>query len=126
MGHQPPQINRIRARTMRRDPTRAESLLWQALRDRRLEGYKFRRQVPLEHYILDLVCFDAMLIVEVDGSQHAGSLRDMKRDAVFRARGFRILRVWNDDVIDHMDGTLRTILTALAGRDLWGEMPPLE
>ncbi len=123
MGHQPPQVNRVRARAMRRDPTRAENLLWQALRDRRLEGYKFRRQVPLERYILDFVCFDAMLIVEVDGAQHAESTRDIIRDAVFRARGFRILRVWNDDVIDHMDGTLRLILTALAGRDLWGETP---
>lgn len=67
MRHQPPPINRDRARGMRRDPTRAEDMLWEALRGRRLEGAKFRRQVPLAHFILDFVCFQRRLIVEVDG-----------------------------------------------------------
>lgn len=83
---------------MRADATKAENLLWQALRNRQLEGLKFKRQVPLDGYILDFVCFDAKLIVEVDGGQHSESVRDAVRDSHFEAKGFRTLRVWNDEV----------------------------
>ena len=75
------------ARTMRTDSTKAQNLLWQALRNRQLEGLKFKRQVPLGGYILDFLCLEARLIVEVDGGQHAESARDAERDAYFESQG---------------------------------------
>ena len=71
---------------MRADATKAENVLWQALRNRQLEGLKFKRQAPLGGYILDFVCFEARLIVEVDGGQHSESKRDMQRDAYLKAK----------------------------------------
>ena len=102
--------HRIFARSMRADATRAENLLWQALRNRQLEGLKFKRQVPLDGYILDFVCFEAKLIIEVDGDQHSESTRDAVRDRHFEAKGFRTLRVWNDEVEKNIDGVCGTIL----------------
>jgi len=113
MRHTPPPINRSRARDMRADATMAENLLWQALRNRQLEGFKFKRQVPLHNYILDFVCFEAQVIVEVDGFQHAENAHDLARDALFRAEGFRILRFWNEDVVKNIDGVCLTILAEL-------------
>jgi very-short-patch-repair endonuclease len=116
MRHPPPPINRRRARGMRLDSTKAENLLWQEIRDRRIEGFKFRRQVPLNSYILDFVCFDAKLIIEVDGGQHAESTSDAIRDAFFRAQGFHVLRFWNDDVVKGLDGAVLTIRAELRNR----------
>ena len=82
----PPKHRRF-ARAMRADATKAENLLWQALRAKQLEGLKFRRQVPLDGYILDFVCFEASLIVEVDGGQHSQSADDAVRRQAFRAPG---------------------------------------
>ena len=96
-----------------RHPTRAEDLLWDALRDRRLEGAKFRRQVPLAHYILDFVCFERRLVVEVDGWQHAESRSDGVRDAFFHARGFRVLRFWNEEVEENINAVCLRILAEL-------------
>jgi very-short-patch-repair endonuclease len=101
------------AKTMRVDATLAENLLWQVLRNRQLEGFKFKRQVPLEGYILDFVCFDAKLIVEVDGFQHAESARDLTRDTFFHGQGFRILRFWNEEIVKNLDGACQTILAEL-------------
>ena len=113
MRHQPPTQSRHHARQMRVDATRPEAKLWDALRGRQLEGFKFRRQVPLKGYILDFVCFAPKLIVEVDGWQHADNERDVRRDAAFAADGFRILRVWNDEVLTNIDGVCLTILSEL-------------
>jgi len=110
MRYQPPDSYRSRARAMRQDATKAENLLWQALRRNRLEGLTFRRQYPLDGYILDFVCFRPKLIVEVDGGQHAESASDLRRDAHFRACGFTVLRFWNDDVIRNIDGVCAEIL----------------
>ncbi|MDI6026068.1 DUF559 domain-containing protein [Corticibacterium sp. UT-5YL-CI-8] len=98
------------ARSMRADPTKAENVLWQALRNKQLEGLKFKRQVPLDGYVLDFVCFEERLILEVDGSQHAQSESDLMRDRHFAALGFKILRFWNDDVLKNLDGVCQTIL----------------
>ena len=95
---------------MRAEATKAESLLWQALRNRQLEGLKFKRQVPLDGYILDFVCFETRLIVEVDGGQHSESARDAVRDRHFQNRGFKTLRVWNDEVERNLNGVCLTIL----------------
>jgi very-short-patch-repair endonuclease len=111
--HTPPPNHRKFARGMRRESTQAEELLWQQLKNRQLEGCKFRRQVPLKGYILDFFCFEAKLIVEVDGSQHAENIRDEVRDAMFRAEGFRILRFWNDEIEKALDFVLRKISTEL-------------
>ena len=113
MRHRPPELHRKRARDMRADATRPEDVLWQMVKDRRIAGLKFRRQVPLKGYILDFVCFEARLIVEVDGWQHAESQTDAIRHATFRGEGFRILRFWNDEVTDNPDGVHGVILAAL-------------
>ena len=98
---------------MRADATMAETVLWQAIRNRQLDGFKFKRQVPLDGYILDFVCFDARLIVEVDGFQHAENKRDLARDAFFRGQGFRILRFWNEEVVKNLDAVCLAILAKL-------------
>ena len=111
-----PPTHRTFARSMRADSTKAENVLWQALRNRQLEGLKFRRQVPLDGYIIDFVCFDAKLIVEVDGGQHSESDSDAVRDRHFEAAGFRVLRFLNDDVLENIDGVCLTILREAQGR----------
>jgi very-short-patch-repair endonuclease len=93
--------------------TDAERVMWRLLRDRRLAGAKFRRQVPLGPYVADFLSFDLHLIVEVDGGQHAGSVRDQRRDAWFAESGFRTLRFWNNDVLGNADGVFLTIQEAM-------------
>jgi very-short-patch-repair endonuclease len=88
--------------------------LWQALRARRLGGHKFRWQWSLYPYVADFCCLESRLIVEVDGSQHTPEC-DRARTAALQARGFRILRFWNNDVLTNMDGVLLVILEALGG-----------
>ena len=88
---------------LRRDMTDVERKLWFALRDRRFEQFKFRRQVPIGKYIVDFVCLERRLIVELDGSQHEGSLHDAKRDAWLRTQNFRVLRFWNIDINQALD-----------------------
>jgi very-short-patch-repair endonuclease len=97
------------ARAMRKAPTEPEAALWRLLRNRRFSGYKFRRQVPLGGYIADFVCFDARLIVEADGSQHAESTRDRSRDAWFQANGFRSRRFWNADILHRREQVAETL-----------------
>ncbi|WP_086468979.1 endonuclease domain-containing protein [Devosia lucknowensis] len=87
------------ARSIRREPTLAERKLWALLRDRRFVGFKFRRQVPIGPYIADFVCYETKLIIEADGSQHADNARDVARDAELTRRGFRLLRLWNADIL---------------------------
>ncbi|WP_163272002.1 endonuclease domain-containing protein [Chelativorans alearense] len=117
MPRQPiPPPHRTFARTMRADATKPETLLWQALRNKQLEGLKFKRQVPLNGTILDFVCFEARLIVEVDGGQHAESAPDAERDRRFEDEGFKTLRFWNDEVARNLDGVCLTILHEAQGR----------
>ncbi len=104
------------ARQLRRNATEAERAVWAMLRAGRLDGLKFKRQMQLGPYIVDFVCFDEKLIVEVDGSQHAESEGDVKRDAYFAAAGYRTVRVWNRDAMTNRDGLAKAILAA-AGRE---------
>ncbi|HZQ13550.1 MAG TPA: endonuclease domain-containing protein [Pseudolabrys sp.] len=97
-------FKRAQAKMLRHALTEAELDLWQLLRSRQLCDIKFRRQVPLGPWIADFVCFEHMLIVEADGSQHADSRHDDSRDADLRRRGFRILRFWNNDVLANPNG----------------------
>ncbi|MCB1420431.1 MAG: endonuclease domain-containing protein [Notoacmeibacter sp.] len=112
MRHTVPTAHRQFAKAMRSDATKAENMLWQALRNKQLEGLKFKRQVPLDGYIADFACFSPKLIVEVDGAQHAGSDRDLERDRHFMSQGFTVLRFWNDDIVKNLDGACREILMA--------------
>jgi 2-isopropylmalate synthase len=100
---------RSRARAMRGAPTDSELRLWRLLRDRRLNGIKFRRQVPVGPYIVDFLCVGAKLIVEADGSQHAESLRDNVRDAYLANQDWKVLRFWNNEVLQNREGVLETI-----------------
>jgi very-short-patch-repair endonuclease len=93
--------------------TDAEMVLWFALRDRRFGGFKFVRQEAIGNYVVDFVCRDRMIIVEVDGGQHLDNLRDVRRDARLNADGYRVLRFWNTDVLKNKSGVLKTILDAL-------------
>src|ERR1700728_4658021 len=101
---------RSRARSMRGTPTDSELRLWRLLRDRRLNGIKFRPQVPIGPYIVDFLCVGAKLIVEADGSQHAESLPDKARDAYLESQGWKVLRFWNNEVLQNREGVLETIL----------------
>ena len=102
------------ARRMRHAPTDAESRLWRNLRAGRLVGYKFRRQQPLGRFILDFVCFEQRLIVEVDGGQHVEArVVDASRTAWLESQGYRVLRFWNDDVLLRTNLVLEEILRAL-------------
>ena len=105
-----------RARRLRRSDNDAEAKLWSQLRDRRLGGHKFVRQVPIGPYFADFACRDCMLVVEVDGSQHAENERDRTRDAFMVAQGWSVLRVWNVDVLKEGNAVLDTILAAVEGR----------
>ncbi len=105
-----PPGRRARARAMRGAPTDAELRLWRLLRDRRLCGLKFRRQVPVGPYIVDFLCVGAKLIVEADGSQHAENPRDETRDAYLARQGWIVLRFWNHEVMRNREGVLATIL----------------
>ncbi|MDO6963120.1 endonuclease domain-containing protein [Rhizobium alvei] len=109
----PPPDHRHFARAMRDDSTRAENLLWQQLRNRQIGGVKFRRQVPIDGSIVDFICFERRLIIEVDGGQHADSQSDLTRDAHFRAAGFRVIRFWNDEIEDVLDFVILRILDVL-------------
>ena len=100
---------RSRARTMRAAPTDSELRLWRLLRDRRLSGFKFRRQVPVGPYIVDFLCVGAKLIIEAEGSQHAESPSDKARDAYLEGQGWKVLRFWNNEVLRNRDGVLETI-----------------
>lgn len=103
-----------RARTLRRNSTHAEQKLWALLRTRQRGGLKFRRQEPLGPYIADFVCFEARLIVEVDGGQHAeGSEAESSRTRWLKAQGFRVLRFWNNDVLDNPTGVAEAIERAV-------------
>ncbi|MEN0087030.1 MAG: endonuclease domain-containing protein [Pseudomonadota bacterium] len=104
------------ARQLRQSQTDAEAILWRELRNRNLNDYKFVRQFPLGPYITDLVCRQQMLVVELDGSQHAQSDADQKRDRFLLARGYSILRFWNHEVLEELEAVLATILVALEGK----------
>jgi very-short-patch-repair endonuclease len=102
------------ARRLRRDTTDAERKLWSALRHKQLDGFKFRRQVPIGELVADFACLSARLIVEVDGGQHdVEREKDATRTVWLNARGYRVIRFWNNDVLENLEGVVSAILTAL-------------
>lgn len=111
------------ARRMRRTPTDAERALWQVLGNKRLAGWKWRRQQPVGRFIVDFMCFEARLIVEVDGAQHIDSAGDAVRDQWLGAQGFRILRFFNNDVLNRRGNVADAIHAALQRADAGIEPP---
>lgn len=104
-----------RAREFRGDATRAEAVLWERLRGRRLQGYRFRRQHAMGRFVVDFICPPAGLVVEVDGPIHTERADlDAERDRHLAAYGLRIVRVRNREVLDEMDAVLERIAAALA------------
>ena len=97
-----------RARRLRKDATDAERKLWSALRDRQLNGLKFRRQQHIGPYIVDFVCHEIRLVLEIDGGQHADADETWRNDRI-QADGYRIIRFWNNDVLSNLDGVLTSI-----------------
>jgi very-short-patch-repair endonuclease len=102
-----------KARRLRRNATIAEQRLWYRLRSRSLHGMKFVRQEPIGPYIVDFVCRERRLIIEVDGGQHVESERDLVRDQWLRGQRYSVLRFWNNDVIQNTEGVLGAIANAL-------------
>jgi very-short-patch-repair endonuclease len=108
----PPALARDQVRALRAAQTEVESRLWQRLRNRQLEGAKFRRRQSIGSYIADFFCFDARLVVELDGSQHGEEHEqqaDDRRTEYLENHGYRVLRFWNEEVLDNIDGVLETI-----------------
>ena len=104
------------AKKLRKNMTDAERLLWRHLRNRELGGYKFRRQRPIGPYIVDFVCLEKKLVIEVDGGQHAGQVElDAKRSDYLKEKGYRILRFWNNEVLTETESVLTVILSSLDG-----------
>jgi very-short-patch-repair endonuclease len=104
--------------------TDVERDLWYQLRAKRFEGFKFKRQAPMKQYIADFVCFDKKLTIELDGGQHSAQIEyDSKRDAFFTDQGFRVLRFWNNEVVENMEGVLITIQQALKNAPLPNPSP---
>ena len=103
-----------RARNLRQNMTDAERRVWQILRSHQMQGYKFRRQVPIGRYTADFVCHEARLIVEIDGGQHdLSSPREAERSGFLRNEGYRILLFWNNEVLVNLDGVHETIADEL-------------
>jgi very-short-patch-repair endonuclease len=93
--------------------------MWSRLRDRRFLGLKFKRQVPIDRFVVDFVCADANLIVEVDGGQHAERLAaDAERTRVLESMGYLVLRFWNNDVLSNIDGVLELIASTVQSETL--------
>ena len=94
---------------MRHEPTDAERKLWRSFRNQQFFKLKFRRQVPVGSYIADFLCFERMLIVEADGSQHGDNLYDVKRDVWLKSQGFIVMRFSNHDILSNIESVLATI-----------------
>jgi len=105
---------RQKARQLRKNSTDAERKLWQHLRSRQFGRWKFRRQFPVGQYIVDFVCIDLKLIIEIDGSQHAEQIiYDSKRTSFLQSKGYRVVRFWNNEVLENISGVLETLALTL-------------
>lgn len=103
-----------RARGLRKNATEAEKRMWHALREK-IPGTKFRRQVPFGPYCADFLCFSAKLVIEVDGGGHGEAQDyDAKRTAFIQAQGYRVIRFWNNDVLENTDSVIAMVLESLS------------
>ena len=112
-----PSPRTLLARRQRRQATDAENKLWLHLRSRQLDGVKFRRQQPVGDFIVDFCALDVKLVVELDGGQHAERLvQDAERSAFLERSGYRVLRFWNNQVLENLDAVLERIAEVAAAR----------
>ena len=100
------------SRELRNNATEAEKYIWYMLRLKNL-GVKFRRQTAIGHYVVDFVCFERQIVIEIDGGQHENNESDKVRDKWLKAEGFEVLRFWNHDVLKNRDGVLKMIIERL-------------
>ncbi len=117
-------IDRKLPRKLRKNMTDAELRLWQRLRDRQIAGCRFRRQHPFLDFVLDFVCLERRLIVEIDGGHHLENERDKARDRRLQEAGFQVLRFWNNQVSQEIDAVAEVILAALKRRTPSPSQPP--
>jgi very-short-patch-repair endonuclease len=101
------------ARSLRKQSTDTEHFLWRHLRDRQVEGFKFRRQQPVGRYIVDFVNLEKKVVIELDGGQHAVDPSDKMRDEWLRSEGYQVLRFWDNEVFSNLEGVLENIRGAL-------------
>ena len=113
-----------RARSLRRALTPAEFALWTRIRGRQLGGFKFARQEPIDRYFVDFVCRERCLIIELDGGQHSERPEDGQRDGELCALGYRVIRIWNNDVIENLAGVLERLLSELEKAPLTPSLSP--
>jgi len=113
-----PHIKNVdKARDLRKNQTEAESLLWYHIRNKRFQGFKFRRQLPIGNYIVDFVCESVKVIIELDGSQHMDTeLYDNKRTQYLSSLGYKVLRYWNNELLSQTDSVLESIRLNLLKR----------
>ncbi len=106
------------ARNLRKNQTDAEQILWLKLRNKRFLNYKFRRQFAIEPYIVDFVCLDLKLIIEIDGSQHIDqAYLDAERTLFLKQQGFKLIRFWNNDLFTQIESVLESIRLAIEGQE---------
>jgi crossover junction endodeoxyribonuclease RuvC len=121
----PTPVQTIRAVQLRRDSTEVEKIIWQRLRNAQL-GAKFRRQEPIMGFTVDFVAHDHRLVIELDGGQHAEQVQyDERRTRMLEQAGFRVLRFWNNDVNENLEGVLETIRTALSATTVLRRQPSI-
>ena len=109
------------ARKLRRDSTEAEKQFWLHVRNRQIRGAKFRRQWPIAEFIVDFCCPEQRLVVEIDGGQHAESQHDVERTKKLEETGYRVMRFWNNDVVENIEGVIDRLTKALAD---WPQSKP--
>ena len=98
------------SKSLRKNATRVETILWSQLRARQIEGTKFRRQQPIDEFVVDFICFEKKLIIELDGGQHAQARKeDRERDNRLSGKGYTVLRFWNNEVLENLTGVLEVI-----------------
>ena len=101
------------ARNLRKNATKQERVIWNILRNSKIKHYKFKRQQPIGNYIVDFVCNEKMLIIEIDGGQHNETENikaDIERTKYLESKGYKVLRFWNNDIDNNIDGVYMTIL----------------
>ena len=102
------------ARRLRRNQTETEKIFWSRVRNRQLEGFKFKRQYPIGHFVVDFLCFEARLVIELDGGQHdERRAADLNRTQKIEAVGYRVVRFWNNDVNENIEAVLNSVLNAI-------------
>ena len=105
---------KTKARLLRKNSTDAEQLIWRILRNRQFHNLKFRRQYPIKPYIVDFVCLTNSLIVEIDGGQHADQITyDNRRSVFLKSKGFQVIRFWNNEVLENLEGVYQSLTRAL-------------